>query len=162
MSGFISEPERNHEHHLATDKSKHGDSKQIQGLAHDRMAGGSSKHPEVTSYESDEETTEMDITAGQKMLSAVSGSLLTSILGTAIFSIRTFLFGKADKHYCSHTSRCRSCPPSISAFHSYTLCAPRNRSQLKVHQSSPKSRRYSMLPRGILGQQQLAFLYGRL
>ena len=89
MSGFISEPERSHEHHLSIANPSHGDSKRLQGPAHDRMAGDSPKSPAVISYEKDAETLETDISAGQKMLSAVSGSLLTSILGMAVLSLST-------------------------------------------------------------------------
>ena len=39
--------------------------------------------PKVTMSETEETDSTMDISAGQKMLSAVSGSLLTSLLGTA-------------------------------------------------------------------------------
>ena len=45
------------------------------------MARGAPNDHSMTTYEQDEEEIEMDISAGQKMLSAMSGSLLTSLLG---------------------------------------------------------------------------------
>ena len=84
MSGFISEPERSHEQHLDNAKSSHGDSGGSKGQAHDRMAGKPSKGSTVMLEEQYDQATEMDISAGQKMLSAVSGSLFTSLLGIYI------------------------------------------------------------------------------
>ena len=77
MSGFISEPVRTDEHQVAT--SSHGNSEHSPG--HDRLSKGQGTSNPVTMREHDEPETEMDISAGQKMLSAVSGSLLTSLLG---------------------------------------------------------------------------------
>ncbi len=80
MSGFISEPLRINE----KTSSAHGhgsatSSAQGQNNLHVPERGESG--PTVTTSD----PKEMDISAGQKMLSAVSGSLLTSLLGT--FSI---------------------------------------------------------------------------
>lgn len=83
MSGFNSEPARSHEHHPAIVESSHGNPKRLQRQTCDKMAGNPPEKPAVTSYKEDEEAAETDISAGQKMLSAVSGSLLTSILGMA-------------------------------------------------------------------------------
>lgn len=55
------------------------------GQGHDRIHGDN-LIPAVTStiaMTGDTEDVEIDITAGQKMLSAMSGSLLTSVLGTS-------------------------------------------------------------------------------
>ncbi len=78
MSGFISEPERSHEEHLETTKSSRSAPGGSRDQTHNSKPGrGSGLRP----YEQDEQTTEMEISAGQKMLSAMSGSLLTSLLG---------------------------------------------------------------------------------
>lgn len=80
MSGFISEPVRTDEHQVAT--SSHGNSEHTPGQGHDRLSKGPGTSNSVTMNEHDEPEAEMDISAGQKMLSAVSGSLLTSLLGS--------------------------------------------------------------------------------
>lgn len=83
MSGFVSEPLRSSKHHTAT--PKHGDSEQIQGQRHQRLPNTAGSDNSVTMDEANEpeiDDSAMDISAGQKMLSAVSGSLLTSLLGT--------------------------------------------------------------------------------
>lgn len=90
MSGFISEPERSHEHHVATVASQYGGSEQLHGQAHDRMARDPSNSQAVTAYEKDEAIPDPDISATQKMLSAVSGSLLTSILGVTLLQSKAF------------------------------------------------------------------------
>lgn len=58
---------------------------------------------------------DIEITVGQKMLSAMSGSFLTSLIGTRLFisfedSIRLLIFLA-----CSHTPRCCSSASAISA-----------------------------------------------
>lgn len=80
MSGFISEPERKDEHQVAT--LSHGNSEHSPGSRHDTSSKGTGSSNPVTMNDPDEPEVEMDISAGQKMLSAVSGSLLTSLLGT--------------------------------------------------------------------------------
>ena len=52
-----------------------------QGQRHDRMPSTSDKVSSLTSIDAGQEAMERDISASQKMLSAVSGSLLTSVLG---------------------------------------------------------------------------------
>ena len=52
-----------------------------QGQRHDRISGAVSDQFTATMAEVEEQLPEVDISAGQKMLSAVSGSLLTSLLG---------------------------------------------------------------------------------
>jgi len=80
MSGFISEPLRTDEKAAST--HGHGSkTSSTQGKNNLHVPEHGDSGPTVTMSESKE----MDISAGQKMLSAVSGSLLTSLLGT--FSI---------------------------------------------------------------------------
>ena len=90
MSGFISEPERSHEHHAATVASQYGGSEQLHGQPHDKMAKASSRNQAVTAYKKDDAIPDPDISATQKMLSAVSGSLLTSILGMTLLQSKAF------------------------------------------------------------------------
>ena len=80
MSGFISEPVRTDENQVAT--SSYGNSEPSPGQRHDISSKGAPSSNAVTMNESDEPELEMDISAAQKMFSAVSGSLLTSLLGT--------------------------------------------------------------------------------
>ena len=82
MSGFISEPVRTDEHQVAT--SSHGNPEHFSAQGHDRSSKGPGTSNSVTMNEQDEPEAEMDISAGQKMLSAVSGSLLTSLLGSLL------------------------------------------------------------------------------
>ena len=82
MSGFISEPVPTDEHQIAT--SSHGDPEYFSGQRHDRSSRGPGTSNLVTMNEPDESEVEMDISVGQKMLSAVSGSLLTSLLGRSL------------------------------------------------------------------------------
>ena len=82
MSGFISEPERDIEIQRAS--RQYGEAAQAQGQRHDRMARNASDADSAVAIKSrieSESQTEVEISAGQKMLSAVSGSLLTSLLG---------------------------------------------------------------------------------
>ena len=81
MSGVVSEPSRSDQQRFAT--SRDGDT-DYRGQRQYRIQDISAEHKPVTMDESNEpdmEDTTMDITAIQKMLSAVSGSLLTSLLG---------------------------------------------------------------------------------
>ena len=82
MSGFISEPERDIEIHRAS--KQHGERVQTQGQRHDRMERDlrdiNSAVAMVGGAEKDGQA-ETEISAGQRMLSAVYGSLLTSLLG---------------------------------------------------------------------------------
>ena len=82
MSGFISEPVRTDEHQVAT--STHGSPDHLSSRGHDGLYDDSSTSKSVTINEHDEQDVEMDISAGQKMLSAMSGSLLTSLLGSLL------------------------------------------------------------------------------
>jgi len=86
MSGFISESSQTGEEQLAT--SRHGDSEQSPEEQYHTLSGTKS-HSSMTMEENNEpeiEDAEIDISAGQKMLSAVSGSLLTSLLGSCLSS----------------------------------------------------------------------------
>ena len=82
MSGFISEPVRTDEHQVAT--SRYGNPDHLPGQRHDRLSQDPSTSNSVTMSDSNEPNVEMDISAGQKMLSAMSGSLLTSLLGSSL------------------------------------------------------------------------------
>ena len=89
MSGIVSEPYRSDEQKLAT--SRDGDT-EYRGERHYRIQNTSAEHKPVTMDESNEPDMEdvvTDISAVQKMLSAVSGSLLTSLLGTFL-SVQTY------------------------------------------------------------------------
>ena len=84
MSGFVTEPLRSDEAELAFVKD--GEVAYIRGQRHDRIpngaAGGGSSSNEMDDIEPNlEPELEIEISASQKMLSAVSGSLLTSLLG---------------------------------------------------------------------------------
>ena len=86
MSGVVSEPSRSDEKKLAT--SRDGDT-EYRGQRHYRIQDTSVEAISVTMNESNEpevENFETDISAVQKMLSAVSGSLLTSLLGISTLS----------------------------------------------------------------------------
>lgn len=82
MSGFISEPLRTDEHQAAT--LSHGSSDYFFQQRHDRSSEGPGTSDSMSMSEQDEPEVEMDISAGQKMLSAVSGALLTSLLGSSL------------------------------------------------------------------------------
>ena len=86
MSGVVSEPSRSDEQKLAT--SRDGDT-EYRGQRQYRIQDTSAEVNPVTMNESKEqgaENVETDISAVQKMLSAVSGSLLTSLLGISTLS----------------------------------------------------------------------------
>lgn len=82
MSGFISEPLRSDEQRLVI--SEHEASEASHTRRHDRIPGRRDLGDSVTMGSGDEPEVEVEINAGQKMLSAVSGSLLTSLLGIVI------------------------------------------------------------------------------
>lgn len=74
------------------------------GLNHDRFEGHS-RHPEdafvgqtMVASQDDEPGAPVEITPGQKMLSAISGSLLTSMLSASLpFNpMRKFLYANLD------------------------------------------------------------------
>lgn len=94
MSGFISEPARTDQHLGAT--SSHGNpNRSLSHIHHISSKGAGSSDP-VTMNDTDEPEVEMDISAGQKMLSAVSGSLLTSLLGTFFLTAKQMLSADAS------------------------------------------------------------------
>lgn len=81
MSGVVSEPSRSDQQTLAT--SRDGDT-EYRGQRHYRIQDISAEQKPATMDESNEPDpgdAVTDISAVQKMLSAVSGSLLTSLLG---------------------------------------------------------------------------------
>ncbi len=89
------------------------------GQGHDRIHGDN-LIPGVTEtiamsgdMSGDNDDIEIDITAGQKMISAMSGSLLTSLLGECQLNKNVSQF--AD--LLSDTSRCRSSSFTITANH---------------------------------------------
>ena len=59
----------------------YGEKSFAQGQRHNRISGAISDKPTAVMAEVEEQRPDIDISAGQKMLSAVSGSLLTSLLG---------------------------------------------------------------------------------
>ena len=86
MSGVVSEPSRSDQQTPAT--SRDGDT-EYPGGRHYRIQDTFADHKLVTMDESNESEVEdvvTDISAVQKMLSAVSGSLLTSLLGIFLLS----------------------------------------------------------------------------
>ena len=90
MSGVVSEPSRSDEQKLAT--SRDGDT-EYRGQRQSRIQDTPTEFNSVTmnGYKKPElEGVETDISAVQKMLSAVSGSLLTSLLGMFTLSEYTF------------------------------------------------------------------------
>jgi solute carrier family 25 protein 39/40 len=78
MSGFVAEPVRSEDKKLATAREDQPLISHDQG--HDRLLRNAGKGTPPPMAD-DGSLPEVDISAGQKMLSAVSGSLLTSLLG---------------------------------------------------------------------------------
>lgn len=78
MSGFAAEPERTHEQGFSIHTSHHAEPA---GLQHDEMVQNTPDNAKVAGEHQDADPPDVDITATQKMLSAISGSLLTSLLG---------------------------------------------------------------------------------
>ena len=78
MSGFVSEPERSHEQQVASFHSQHAKPTRLRD---GKMSDVSPEESPVITNLQDDYNPETEISAGQKMLSAVSGSLLTSLLG---------------------------------------------------------------------------------
>lgn len=104
---------------------------------------------------------EVDITTGQKMLSAVSGSLFTSLIGTPLSRHLYHFTPPSHGHIlmtCSYASRCRPCTPPITT-QTHRQHLRRNRQTLidlrrRLPPSSTKPRRHSLLPRSLLHGQQ--------
>ena len=78
MSGFASEPERSHEEQLAHVPTHHAESCDKEN---ERMSMASSESTQAGVDGAGGVPADTEITATQKMISAVSGSLLTSLLG---------------------------------------------------------------------------------
>lgn len=78
MSSFVSEP-RADQGQVAT--AGHGESTDLLGQRHNRLGEGNGEEASTMGSAAGDSEPEVEISAGQKMLSAVSGSLLTSLLG---------------------------------------------------------------------------------
>ena len=87
MSGFISEPERSHEQ-LENAETNYGGSEGSKGQNVEKMAEGSPRGSAVTLDERYGQSIDTEISVGQRMLSAVSGSLFTSLLGISTLRSR--------------------------------------------------------------------------
>lgn len=82
MSGLLSEPLRADEQQFATSKDVENNYHSLPGQRHSRISDSLESGNTFIMNKSKEPEAEIDISAGQKMLSAVSGSLLTSLLGS--------------------------------------------------------------------------------
>ena len=97
--------------------------------------------------------TPADISAGQRMLSATSGSILTSLLST-FKPPRDTAKSEALTYDPSNTPRRRSSPPAIST-------SPRThriRSPPRFPPAPAEPRRHRMLPRSLLGAEPVPIL----
>lgn len=81
MSGLLSEPLRVDEQQFATLNDVENNHQSLPGQRHSRIPDSLESGNTLIMNKSKEPEAEIDISAGQKMLSAVSGSLLTSLLG---------------------------------------------------------------------------------
>ena len=90
MSNLIIESSSAEVSALATPQTRHDYEEQATSSVAPASAG-SGLYSTVTMNEQDGKNTEVDISAGQKMLSAVSGSLLTSLLVTPLDVVRVRL-----------------------------------------------------------------------
>lgn len=79
MSSFASDRLRADEGQVTT--AEHGASTDLLGQRHERVEGGNGGEVSAMGSGARDSEPEVEISAGQKMLSAVSGSLLTSLLG---------------------------------------------------------------------------------
>ena len=130
------------------------DSERI-GQNHDRMARRDRSNVEVTMMAPRDK--EPNISAVQKMLAAVSGSLLTSLLGkyhaTSQMNLLHILMIMS-----SHPSRCCSRSPTVPIFlsisnaHIFFPCVH------SVFEPSSQPGRHSLLPRSLLGAQLFGLL----
>jgi len=80
MSESSSQPIQSEVEGLATDRS--GDTRLPGGQRHDRILGNDGAIMAMKTIPANAGEVDVEISTGQKMLSAVSGSLLTSLLGT--------------------------------------------------------------------------------
>jgi hypothetical protein len=123
------------------------------GQSHDRIHGDDLV-PGVAAtiaMNGDNDNVDFDITATQKMISAISGSLLTSLLGKSYHTFREALHILIIQ--CSHSPRCRSSSFAIAACTTITssndLEARRVITKVLQHATTePWS--YCMLPRSLL------------
>ena len=145
MSVFISEPTRADEDQVAT--SSHGNPEYPLQHRHNISSKQTGPRNPVAMDSSKAPEASLDISAGQKMLSAVSGSLLTSLLGT-FFLEQPKMFQCPMLIVNSHTFRCCPCAPAISTPGLQHSCPE---SLFEFHKSSCKHRGYGLLPRSLLG-----------
>lgn len=84
MSGFISEPERSREHQQGSPAVSYGVAEEAYAHRPGQSSANTLGKPDVL-QDVEERPDDVEISATQKMLSAVSGSLLTSLLGEIVF-----------------------------------------------------------------------------
>lgn len=145
MSGFVTEPLQSDETATAV-TSEYGNPANFHQELDSSSNTNTTAASAVTMNKPRRPAAEADISAGQKMLSAVSGSLLTSLLG--IPSLVQVNHSTTDQTP-SNPPRCRPRPPPIPTILDLhqTLHPPHI-----LHQSSTQPRRDSLLPRSLLGQ----------
>lgn len=90
MSSFASDRLRADEGQVTT--AEHGESTDLIGQRHERVEGGNGGEASAMGSAANDSEPEVEISAGQKMLSAVSGSLLTSLLGMYLAFLSQLLF----------------------------------------------------------------------
>lgn len=151
MSGFASEPVRSDEHELAT--GRHGGENFTLGQGHDRIpeggCSGRSTSMTMNQMSDTEQEIETEITASQKMLSAVSGSLLTSLLGEPQALSGNVQYSILTRVECSHPSRRCSSSTAVAAPYLYLLGVPAYIRFIthppSIYECSPKSWRDGLL-----------------
>lgn len=79
MSNLVPDRLKADEGKVAT--ARHGESINLLGQRHDRLENRDEAATSAMGSNASDSESEVEISAGQKMLSAVSGSLLTSLLG---------------------------------------------------------------------------------
>lgn len=113
-----------------------------QGQRHDRI-----EHHGVAFGEPDDDEGDLSISLGQKMLSAISGSLITSLLGKSASTLQMpLLTVQSDSTRCRKSEAAISSSSSASYIDSTTL--------ILLHKPSTQSRHHLVLSRSVLGVQQ--------
>lgn len=103
----------------------------------------------------------VDITAPQKMISAMSGSLLTSLLGTSMLRFWDLDCDVLTFSSSSHSPRRRPCPPPVPNRRPPTdrrFFQARPHHDLSHPRPNRRARRHLMLPRGLLCWRQCRVL----
>ncbi|KAL2044947.1 hypothetical protein N7G274_002722 [Stereocaulon virgatum] len=117
MRGFLSEHLRSEEDNFATSRNgASGHSEQFQQHQHKRNSNTPGIGNAVTMEENNEpeiEDAAVDISAMQKMLSAVSGSLLTSLLVTPLDVVRVRLQSQPKPQTSSRTTSFTNLPKNL-------------------------------------------------